>query len=216
MTEIWPEAMVTAHRKISGAASDWAADQLRDRLPRLVGGYGLKRVTCGMAPGGDQVFGLIAKELDIPLRAAIPYPSQPLDGTHGHFGPAWTKLDRARWEELFAYAEQTGGIEHVFNRDPRSPDDRVTMLHARNDWMLDRSQQVIGLWEPGNLRSRRSGTSSCLRKAVRAGFLPILFNLTALRVTRPELKHWAKYLNTPSLLTVTPRRPRETEERQNA
>jgi len=194
--ETWPEMMVTAHRRMSKDAEQWCETELRELLPRLVGGYGLRRVTCGMAPGGDHLFGLIAMDLGIPLRAAIPYPSQPKDGEDGFFGPLWTRKDRARWEQLYAYAQETGGVEHVYDHDPRSPGERVHMLHARNDWMLERNQQVIGLWKPG---TPRSGTTSCLRKAVSAGFLPILFNLSALRVTRPEPKHWAEYLNMPSL-----------------
>ncbi len=202
MTETWPEVMVTAHRRLPAGVEDWLDPMLRDLLRRLTGDYGLKQATCGMAAGGDQKFGLAARDLSIPLRAAIPYPSQPLDGQRrddgtDRPGPRWTKQAQRIWAELETYADLTGGVAHVSPTDPVSAGQRVALLHARNDWMLRNTQQVIGIWAPGNLRS---GTASCLRKAVSAGFSPILINLASKRLTRPEPKHWAAYLDMPALL----------------
>lgn len=195
--EAWPEVMVTAHRKLpTGCVDEWLGAALRERLVKLRDDYGLQRATTGMATGGDQLWGVAAMELQIPLRAAVPYPSQPLDGQgEGRFGPRWTKAEQATWHRLKEYAETTGGVEYVHDHDPRSFGERVNMLHKRNDWMLANSTAVVGIWAPANVRS---GTGSCLRKAVGAGKPIVLFDLAARTVTRPRPEDWARRLNVPA------------------
>ncbi len=195
--ETFPEVMVTAHRKLPKDAVDgWLYKAVYDLMAKLAGEYGLERATSGLATGGDTVWGQVTMDHELPLRAAIPYPDQPLDGTDGHFGPRWTKQQRADWARLKQYAEDTGGAEQVHDYNPRDFQERVRMLHARNDWMLARTQAVVPIWAPANLNS---GTGSCLRKAAGAGKPIILVNLASQRVTRPLLKHWAEYLNMPTL-----------------
>jgi hypothetical protein len=197
--EIWPEVMVTAHRRLpKGCLEKWLGAKLREVMLKLRDEHGMQRTTSGMATGGDQVWAALAMELRVPLRAAIPYPDQPLDGTEGHCGSKstkWTKEQRSRWAELKAYAEATGGVHHVFDRNPGTYQQRVGMLQARNDWMLERDDAVVGIWAPANLRS---GTGSCLRKAFGAGKPIILANLTAETVTRPLPHHWSQYLGAPA------------------
>jgi hypothetical protein len=202
MSQTWPAVMVTAHRRLPGGVVDeWLGAALRDCLRRLRDEHGLERGISGLATGGDHEFGLACRDLDIPLFAAIPYPNQPLDGTDGRPGPKWTKKDQAIWAELKDYARTTAGV-HEVSADPRSPNERVGLLHKRNDWMLERAQQVLGLLDPA---SHRSGTGSCLRKAVKAGYSPILFHLIRRTVTRPLPHHWAIYLDNPALARVQPR-----------
>lgn len=197
MTETFPEVMVTAHRRLpKGAEDDWLGQTVIDVLTKLTGEYGLERATTGMATGGDTIFGNAVATRGLPLRAAIPYPDQPLDGSPGHYGPRWTKQEIADWQLLKEYAEQTGGVDHVHEYNPRSPAERLAMLHARNDWMLERTQAVVGIWAPANTRS---GTYSCLRKAASSGKPIILINLATRAVTRPSSKRWAEYLNMPAL-----------------
>jgi len=195
--QIWPEVMVTAHRKLPrGSVDEWLYRAVYDVMRKLADGHGLERATSGLATGGDTVWGQVAMAQQRSLRAAIPYPDQPLDGTDGHFGPRWTKQQQADWQRLRQYAEDTGGAELVSAHNPRSFNERVALLHARNDWMLERTQAVVAIWAPANLRS---GTGNCLRKAAGVGKPIILVNLANQRVTRPLPHHWARYLNMPTL-----------------
>lgn len=195
--EPFPEVMFTAHRKLPrGCVDGWLYRALYDATRRLADEFGTERFTTGMATGGDQLAGQIVRAQELLLRAAIPYPDQPLDGTDDHFGPRWTRKQQEDWEVLRAYAQDTGGVEHVSQTNPRSFKERVTLLHQRNDWMLERAQAVVAIWAPANLNS---GTASCLRKAASAGKPIILVNLVTQTVTRPLPKHWAEYLNMPAL-----------------
>jgi hypothetical protein len=200
--ETWPDVMVTAHRRLpKGCVDEWLGAELRRVMTLLRDDFGMQRATTGMATGGDQAWGAVAMEIGMPLRAAIPYPAQPLDGTDiegggKHFGQKWTKGQQQFWARLKEYAEATGGVEHVFDRNPRSFQERVTMLHQRNSWMLEHNDAVVGVWAPAN---RRSGTGSCLNKAVGAGIPTILINLTTKSTSRPLPKHWALYLGIPTL-----------------
>lgn len=193
--EAWPEVMVTAHRKLP-KDDGWLQRTLGDVVRRLADEFGTERFTTGMATGGDQLWGVTVHDQQRPLRAAIPYPDQPLDGTDGHFGPKWTKKQIATWHMLRDYAGDIGGIAYVSQNNPRTFNERVTMLRARNDWMLERTQAVVGIWAPSNVRS---GTGSCLRKAASAGKPIVLINLAAQTVTRPLPRHWAQYLDIPAL-----------------
>jgi hypothetical protein len=197
MTETFPEVMVTGHRRLPKDALDgWLYRTVQDLMEKLVAEYGMERATSGLATGADTVWGQEAMVHELPLRAVIPYPEQPLDGIDGRFGPRWTKQQRADWERLKQYAEDTGGVTHVHEYNSRTPGQRVAMLHARNDWMLAHTQAVVAIWAPANVNT---GTGSCLRKAARAGKPIILVNLANRAVTRPLPKHWAQYLNMPAL-----------------
>lgn len=191
----WPEVMVTAHRQLPRVSVPWLQEQLPRTLIKLRDQYGMQRATTGMAIGGDQLFGLAAEQIGMPLRAAVPYPCQSLDGQDGRPGQGWTRQQQTDWAHLCDYARATGGLELVHDREPRSPGERVGMLHRRNDWMLHRSAAVVALWEPG----RRGGTHSCIEKAVSAGMPVILFDLIARTVTMPRPHDWANRLSSPAL-----------------
>lgn len=197
MDETFPEVMVTAHRRLpKGSVDEWLYKTVYDLMAKLAGEYGLEQATTGMATGGDTLWGQVTMAHELPLRAAIPYPDQPLDGTDGHFGPRWTKQQQTDWARLKQYAQDTGGVHEVHDHNPRDSRERVAMLHRRNDWMLERTQAIVAIWAPANLNS---GTASCLRKATSAGKPIILVNLATQRVTRPLPKHWAEYLHMPAL-----------------
>jgi hypothetical protein len=201
----WPDVMVTAHRRLPKASVPWLREQLPARLAKLRELYGTQRATSGMAIGGDHLFGFAAEQIRMPLRAAVPYPSQPLDGREGRFGQRWSRQQQGDWQHLCAYASVTGGLEQVYDHDPRSPGERVHMLHKRNDWMLERSQVVFALWVPerdGKVNDV-GGTYSCIVKAVGAGMPVVLFDLTALTVTMPTPEHWALRLNLPALAVAS-------------
>lgn len=196
-----PEVMVTAHRSMSRRTIDWVTHQLPRCLIKLRDECGMIRATSGMARGGDLVFASAAADLGIPLRAAVPYPSQPLDGVDGRFGQKWSRAQRAAWGQMCAYADATGGLHRVSENDPRSVGERISMLHKRNDWMLQRCQAVVALWEP--VRDGRvnavGGTYSCIEKAVGAGMPVILFDLSAQTVSIPRPQDWAVRLDQPAL-----------------
>src|SRR5688572_12546967 len=186
-TAVWPEAMFTAHRKLPRGVDRWLDSVLPQRIAKLHDEYGTERFTTGMAVGGDMRCGGHVQRLGLPLRAAVPYPSQPLDGRDGRPGQRWSKAQQQCWQELCAYARSTGGLEHVRDSDPRSPGERVGMLHGRNDWMLQRSTVVLALWQPvkdGKINDV-GGTYSCIVKAIGRGMPVILFDLNALTVTLP-------------------------------
>lgn len=201
MTGNWTEVMGTAHRKTPVAARDWLRAELPSVLTKLRDQYGAQRATAGMAVGGDHLFGYAAEQIGMPLRAAIPYPSQPLDGLEinpgvRRPGQRWTRQQRADWEHLRAYAERTGGAHHVYDRDPRSVGERVHMLFARNHWMLQRSHAVVALWDPERLSG---GTYRCIEKAVSAGMPVVLLDLSAYTITMPRPQDWAARLDKPAL-----------------
>lgn len=202
--ETWTTAMVTAHRKLPKDCPDWPgetpdspgvnlAQAVAIRLAKLRGDFGTENAITGMAIGGDTVFADAVLELGLPLTAAVPFPGQPDD----EYGPKWSRAQKQHWAELL---ERASHVEYVSPVNPLSYTERVRMLHARNDWMLKRSQVVLAIWAPGNKKG--SGTYSCIVKAVSAGKPVIWFNLAAKTVTRPSPQRWARLLDRPALATA--------------
>lgn len=191
VAETWTNAMVTAHRKLPKDAADWLRPAIRERLTKLRDVFGTETTTSGMALGGDMLFAEEALDLNFPLTAAVPFPSQALD----QYGPKWSQVQQRRWAALL---ERAAHVERVSATDPISYEQRNQMLHVRNDWMLQRNQVVLAIWAPAN---KSGGTYSCIKKAVSAGKPVILFNLATKTVTRPRPQDWAKYLGIPALAT---------------
>jgi len=189
VAETWTHAMVTAHRKLPKGCDEWLRPAIAARLTRLRAEFGTETTTSGMAIGGDMMFADEALKLGFPLTAAVPFPSQAND----EYGPTWSRLQKQRWQQL---CDQAVFVKLVSETDPTTFKQRVAMLHARNDWMLERNQVVLAIWAPGN---RRGGTYSCIVKAVSAGKPVILFNLATKAVTRPRPQDWANYLGIPAL-----------------
>lgn len=206
VAETWTTAMVTAHRKLPKDSPEWPgetpdsppvtlAQALTARLTKLRTDFGTEFATSGMAIGGDMLFADAALELGLPLTAAVPFPGQPND----EYGPKWSKVQKKRWAELL---DRASHVEYVSTTDPLSFNERVRMLHARNDWMLERNQVVLAIWAPAN---RTGGTYSCIVKAVGAGKPVILFNLATKAVTRPSRQRWAELLGRPALAAAARR-----------
>ncbi len=199
--ETWTTVMVTAHRKLPKDIPGWPgetpdappvtlAQAVTARLAKLRTDFGTEKAISGMAIGGDMLFADATLDLGLPLTAAVPFPGQARD----EYGPKWTPAEQRHWQELLDRASHT---EYVSTTDPLTYNERVRMLHARNDWMLDRAQAVLAIWAPANKRG--SGTYSCIVKAVSAGMPVILFNLTTHTVTRPSRRRWAELLDRPAL-----------------
>lgn len=189
VAETWSHAMVTAHRKLPKGSDEWLRPALAERLTKLRADFGVEDVTSGMAIGGDMMFAEEALDQDLPLTAAVPFPSQPRD----EYGPKWSAAQQKRWQDLL---ERASHVEWVSPTDPLSYNERNRMLHARNDWMLERNQVVLAIWAPAN---RTGGTYGCIVKAVSAGMPVILFNLATKMVTRPSPKRWAELTGIPAL-----------------
>lgn len=196
MTETWTGVMVTAHRKLPSGAEEWLRPALAERLTKLVTDFGTQTATSGMAIGGDMLFAEEASHLGLSLIAAVPFPGQPYD----KHGPKWSTQQRVRWSNL---CDRASHVEYVSPIDPLSYGQRVRMLHARNDWMLERNQAVLAIWDPDNKKG--SGTYSCIVKAVSAGKPVILFNLATQTVTRPSAQRWAQLLDRPALAAAARR-----------
>lgn len=193
--DYWPTAMVTGHRRPpKGCSPDWVADRLAYVAEKLRREHGTHTAISGMALFVDQLWAQTALNAGLLLHAAIPYPNQHEDPA----APAnqdWTDEQKTTWRTLCDQATQ---VDHVSARDPRNPNERVRMLHARNDFMLAQTRAadgvVVGVWDP---EQTRSGTTSCLRKAASAGLPIILVNMVAQTVTMPEPRHWALRLGIP-------------------
>jgi len=189
--ETWPVAMVTAHRDIASADQPWVAEQLSEVAAKLQNEHGTESAVSGMALGGDTIWAETALEQGLKLIAAIPFPSQSCDPAAPP-NQKWTVDQQVTWASLVS---QASAVHMVSDRDPRDFKERVAMLHKRNDAMLRVSQVVVGVWNEGNLRS---GTSSCLRKAYRAGLPIILINLKCRgRARRPSDQWWSQALDVP-------------------
>lgn len=196
MTEAWTDVMVTAHRRLpKDCVDEWLGRALRERLVKLRDEYGMERATTGMAIGGDMAYADAALELGIPLYAAVPFPGQP----HDEHGPRWTQAQKQHWHELI---ERSAYVTYVSTTDPLTYGERVRMLHARNDFMLRRTQAVVAIWAPAN---RTGGTYSCIKKAVGAGLPVIWVNLAGRTVTRPSPRRWAELLGVPALAVAAVR-----------
>lgn len=100
-------------------------------------------VVSGMALGVDQWWAEAAIELDIPFIAAIPF-----DGFHER----WPRESQERFRSILGQAQ---GIVYVC-----APGYEPRKMQARNEWMVDNSDQLIAYWNGSN-----GGTANCLAYA---------------------------------------------------
>ena len=189
--EVWRRAMLTGHRRLTAADQDWVAGELATVVGKLVVGHATDTAISGLALGADTIWAEVALEAELELTAAIPYPSQCCDPTAPKH-QTWTSEQQINWALLVS---QSSKVLMVSDRDPTDYRERVKMLHARNDAMLKIADVCVAVWDEGNLRS---GTSSCLRKAVSAGMPVILLNLKARKVRRPGPAWWSQALRVPT------------------
>ena len=106
----------------------------------------------GMALGVDQWAAELCLTLGIPFFAAIPF--------HGQEG-TWPPKAQATYQWLLSRA---AGV-HVVCPGDYSP----AKMHARNDWMVQRCQILVAVWD-----GSEGGTSACVAKAKERG-VPICF-----------------------------------------
>lgn len=100
-------------------------------------------VISGMALGWDQALAEAAIALKLPWLAAIPCAGQER---------TWPPKSQAHYQELLSQATKV----IYCSREPYA----ARLMHARNVWMVDRSQLVIALWD-----GSPSGTGNCVHYA---------------------------------------------------
>lgn len=161
-------ACVTGHRPDRlGGFNGWRAEKCqkenRDKLIQVVyqattAGY--DTFITGMALGIDQLFAeavLYVKENvnhDIKLIAAIPFPSQ---------HKKWPLHAQRKYLDLLAKVDEV----IYCNEDPYS----AWKMQKRNEWMVDKSLTVIGVWNGG-----KGGTYNCIEYARKTNKPTLLIN----------------------------------------
>lgn len=142
---------------VTAARIPWVREKCRAGLLWLRAEHGAVEVWSGMALGWDLILAATAVELGFPLRAKVPFLSQPA---------RWPdETDRAEWRRLVALAVSVD----VAGPNPQSKRDAVVLLHRRNDELL-KADGMFALWDA---RKRLGGTFSAVSKAARAG-LPVV------------------------------------------
>lgn len=149
---------LTAHRKLPGGYSIYTPENLA--LAMKVREYLLshlkqgKRVhgISGMAPGGDIIYARVLLKLkkqgyDVILECAIPC------NNHSKNRP---KDGQKEWQEIVDLADI---VTYVSKEDYRKE-----LLDRRNEYMVDRGDELITLWN-----GSRSGTYNCLMYANEQG-----------------------------------------------
>lgn len=132
-------AAATGHRpeKLGGYSTH---NRLVDLAVAALCKYKPEKAISGFALGWDQAFADAAIQLQIPLTAAIPFPSQPSN---------WPKSSQVFYQYLLEKASQ---IE-IISPDPYS----ARKMQIRNEWMVNNSDFIMCLWDgsPG-------GTKNCM------------------------------------------------------
>ncbi len=108
-----------------------------------------QQVITGMAIGYDQCLAMAAYELGMPFIAAVPCKGQ---------DKLWTPEQRKGYHWLLNKAAEV----HTLSKEPYRPQ----LMHARNEWMVDRANAVLALWD-----GTEGGTYKCVRYAMNVGTL---------------------------------------------
>lgn len=111
-------------------------------------------VVDGVALGLDLAIAAAAKNLGIPLIAAVPYARQ---------DSVWQPYERAVYAELLEYARCTGGVHIVCDGDHAN-----WKLQRRNEWIVNRVASepdgfMVALWSG----KKSGGTYNCIGYANR-------------------------------------------------
>ncbi|MCG5464195.1 hypothetical protein MED01_002360 [Micromonospora sp. MED01] len=181
---VWSTVMVTGHRPqdIPDDAHGWVQDKLTAGAVWLRDERGMTTGITGMALGSDMWWADSLHRAGVPFVAHIPFPQQP---------DPWRKSNPravAEWHRLRAlaasevpYGDLAGLAEHARKRV------MLSLLHKRNDGMLDATAEaggaVVAVWRPSK---RDGGTFSALKKAHQRDLPVILINPEALTVTTPD------------------------------
>jgi hypothetical protein len=174
----WDTVCATAHRKLTAAQQAWLEVELYRIAYKLKVEHGTVTAISGMALGGDQIWAEQALFAELRLVAAIPFAAQ---------ADSWPREAQERWAQLLAAAAE---VETVSDVDPDSPREAARLLHARNDWMLDRSRAVVAVADPSKRRwdgrgRIRGGTWGAVAKAHRRRLPVIWVNPAAEKTCMP-------------------------------
>lgn len=124
---------------LGGLATEWLAT------------HAPSKVIVGMALGWDQAVAEAALSLGIPFIAAVPFEGQE---------KRWPEEAQARYTRLLNAAEIISVIVPgpVYGRQVNGA------MQARNEWMVDRADQMLALWD-----GSWGGTFNCLEYARKRG-----------------------------------------------
>jgi len=115
-------------------------------------------VYTGMALGVDQWMAEVCVEMGIPYVAAVPFSNQ---------ASRWPRESWMRWNYLLHLAQS---VEILFD-SPTSDREAATLLNRRNEWMVDRTDIVLAVWN-----GSAGGTANCRRYALKKGVRVIDIN----------------------------------------
>lgn len=120
--------------RLTALARDW----LQEARPA--------KVISGMALGWDQALARASVDVGIPFIAAVPFKG---------FASPWPSSSQYQLTALLCLASEI----HIVSEMPGS-----AALQQRNEWMVDRADEMVALWD-GSF----GGTFNCLRYAQRRG-----------------------------------------------
>jgi uncharacterized phage-like protein YoqJ len=109
----------------------------------------------GMALGVDMIWAVVMIELKLPLIAAIPFTGQEL---------AWPKQSQMVYHAILSYPKCTKVIVCSGGYSPQK-------MQVRNEWMVDHSDKLIGIWD-----GTSGGTGNCINYARSRGIELIIQN----------------------------------------
>lgn len=147
------QVAVTGHRPDKLRGHEQAVREfLREQLIALgvLPGEALSppKVLTGMAQGVDQWMAETCIELGVPFIAAIPFVAQ---------ADYWPLQNRIHYRKLLDRAERC----HVVT--PGVQTYTPSLFHRRNQWMVDRADYLIAVWNGDH----RGGTAACVHYARR-------------------------------------------------
>lgn len=135
----------TGHRPDKLGGYDEATfDRLTAFARRTLSDRGPAKVISGMALGWDQAVATAAVQLGIPFIAAVPFQG---------FAARWPQGSRYRLTALLCDAAEI----HVVSEVPGA-----RALQLRNEWMVDRADRMLALWN-----GSWGGTFNCIQYANR-------------------------------------------------
>lgn len=110
------------------------------------------KVISGMALGWDQAVAAACVVLGIPFIAAVPFEGQ---------DRKWPQPARERYWRLI---EKSESVEIMNPTNPLHMFDVPRMMQLRNEWMVDRANKMLALWD-----GSWGGTFNCLEYARKKG-----------------------------------------------
>lgn len=185
----WPFVCGTGHRALSKDADEvWAREKLLRCAQFLRDKCGTVIALSGMARGFDLWWADAIVQTDgLELWACVPFAEQTAP---------WSAAERREWERLMSLAQHTDpfGVKPLpAGLTGRQRSAVVNkLLHQRNIDMLDVSDAVAALWEPGRLDG---GTAAALQVAAKRNMSGVHIDPLGQRVSGrlPTLDQLVKY-----------------------